>query len=758
VCGVLWLVKSVERDKRMKDTSPRRFIISVFLILLIPLIFPVNPLAAEEYVFERMWPNLQQPWYFNSIAVAVDGNGNVYVSNWNYYTIKKFTADGQFVTEWSPGDFGGCEPFGLGIDRNGYIYVASSGACDGEGQSILKFTLNGEFVSKWGIKGTGQGQFRNPQGIAVDADGNVYVVDVLNDRVQKFNASNQFVIQWGTSGSGDGQFSRPTDITIDQSGYLYVVDSGNSRIQKFNQDGGFITKWGGSGADDGEFYFTSHDYVWHEGGLFGGGITADKDGNICVLDNGNNRIQKFTSEGQFLAKWTNFYGTEGIAAADNGNIYVGRGTEIVVTGSNGQSVTTWGSRGDGDGELASPSGIVIDGSGSVFVSESANGRIKKFTADGNFTAAWQSTSLEALTISSNGDLYGVNSWEKSVYAFSSSGVSLGSWKYNSSTVEGSFPTGIAVDTSGNIYVADYEDYAIKKFSPEGQLILQWGKQGVNDGELNFETYTGRPEGIGIETDSDGYVYVADLGNHRIQKFTLDGVFVLKWGSEGQGDGKFYQPRGIAVDRNHDVYVSDGGGYIQKFTSQGALLFSYSGHSGGSAGSAAGQFNYPVDLAVGDGKKIYVADRGNNRIQVLSSGDVSPPGISKAIIVAGGGPYERNNLWEATEMCANYAYRTLNHQGFTKDNIYYLSADTDLDLDADGVIDVDANATNANLQYAIKTWAGDADDLFIYMVDHGGNGTFRMGEIELLGAVELGFLAGHITTDPPRYCHHGVRRL
>ena len=89
------------------------------------------------------------------------------------------------------------------------------------------------------------------------------------------------------------------------------------------------------------------------------------------------------------------------------------------------------------------------------------------------------------------------------------------------------------------------------------------------------------------------------------------------------------------------------------------------------------------------------------------------------------------------MCANYAYRALTYQGFTKSTIYYLSSDTDLDLDGNGKLDdVDADATNSNLEYAIKTWALDAEDLFIYMVDHGGNGTFRMSGTELLYATNL----------------------
>ena len=111
--------------------------------------------------------------------------------------------------------------------------------------------------------------------------------------------------------------------------------------------------------------------------------------------------------------------------------------------------------------------------------------------------------------------------------------------------------------------------------------------------------------------------------------------------------------------------------------------------------------------------------------------------TKAIIVAGGGAYPGNNLWNATQLSANVAYRTLTYQGFTKESIYYLTSDIDLDLDTNGVADdVDGDATNVNLLQAITTWASDADGLLLYLVDHGGNGVFRMSGSETLSATEL----------------------
>ena len=85
------------------------------------------------------------------------------------------------------------------------------------------------------------------------------------------------------------------------------------------------------------------------------------------------------------------------------------------------------------------------------------------------------------------------------------------------------------------------------------------------------------------------------------------------------------------------------------------------------------------------------------------------------MVAGSGPYEGNNLWDATEMNANFAYRALTYQGYTNDTIYYLSSDRNLDLNGDGIPDVDGDATNSNLQNAITQWAKDGESLVLYLI-------------------------------------------
>jgi hypothetical protein len=114
------------------------------------------------------------------------------------------------------------------------------------------------------------------------------------------------------------------------------------------------------------------------------------------------------------------------------------------------------------------------------------------------------------------------------------------------------------------------------------------------------------------------------------------------------------------------------------------------------------------------------------VTFLSAEDYAAKTQERAIIVAGGGPFLGNTLWEATQRCANLAYLSLLSQGYTRDNIYYLSPRTNVDVDGDGLLnDIDGETTLANLSYAINTWAKSANEVLVYMTDHGGSRTFML---------------------------------
>jgi len=136
------------------------------------------------------------------------------------------------------------------------------------------------FLLKWGSRGSADGQFLSPYGVAVDSSNNVYVADREKNRIQKFSSDGTFLTKWGSSGSADSQFRFPRGVTVDSSGNVYVADTSNHRIQKFSADGTFLTTWGSFGSADGQFKNPR-------------GITVDSSNNVYVADYANSRIQKF---------------------------------------------------------------------------------------------------------------------------------------------------------------------------------------------------------------------------------------------------------------------------------------------------------------------------------------------------------------------------------------------------------------------------------------------------------------------------------
>jgi hypothetical protein len=119
---------------------------------------------------------------------------------------------------------------GVAVDASGNVDVLDSG-----NYRVEQFTSSGTYVTQWGTSGSGAGQFQGPNGIAVDGSNNVYVSDGLNNNVQEFSSSGTYLNQWGTQGAGNGQFNFPDGVAIDSSGDVYVVDGDNSRVQEFTQ-------------------------------------------------------------------------------------------------------------------------------------------------------------------------------------------------------------------------------------------------------------------------------------------------------------------------------------------------------------------------------------------------------------------------------------------------------------------------------------------------------------------------------------------
>ena len=469
------------------------------------------------------------------------------------------------------------------------------------------------FASSFGSEGAGNGQFKRPQGVATDASASVWVADKNNGRIEKFSASGTFIAAYGSKGSGNGQFNGPWGIAINQStGNVYVADTENNRIVELSSSGAFIANFGTTGAG------TLKEPI---------GVTIDPGGGVWVTDWAHNRVVKFSAEGAFVGEMGSlgsgsgqFNGPTGIAISEGSIFVVDAGNSRIqrFSLSSGVYEGQFASKGTGAGQLESPSAIAANPTtGNLYVTDTYNYRVQEFSPAGRFLTSWGTwgpthalSYPTGVAIASNGTLYlsdqsanKVSSWTPPEAG--AAHLSYGSQFGSSGSGSGQFSTPIAsaIDGQGYIWVSDYGNNRIEKFSPKGSFIASYGSAGSGNGQFSG------PGGIDIN-QSTGDVYISDAGNHRIEQLSSTGTFIRTFGTSGAGE--LTRPGGLKIDSAGNVWVPDmSANKIVKFSSTGAFIATY-----GKEGSGEVQFKQPTAIAF-SGENLYVSDTGNHRIQELS---------------------------------------------------------------------------------------------------------------------------------------------
>jgi hypothetical protein len=585
-------------------------------------------------------------------GVAVDNAGTVYVADSGNSTIRKVTSSGVVTTlAGNPGQSGSADgsggtaqfyyPYGVAVDGAGNVYVAdldnecirkitSAGAVTTLAGTAIRQALTGGVVisvtgSADGIGGAAQ--FYSPSGVAVDGAGSVYVADSGNCTIRKVSISGVVTTMAGSpgqSGNADGsggsaRFNSPGGVAVDSNGNVYVADSGNCSLRKVTA-AGMVTTLAGSagqpGSADAAGSAARFDFPY--------GVAVDQAGSVYVADTFNNTVRKISSIGMVttlagsagqagstdgVGETAQFYSPSGVAVDEAGNIYVadfGNSTIRKVTGA-GVVTTLAGSAGqsgsaDGTGAAAlfnGPYGVAVDGAGNVYVADAYNSTIRVVNSAGM-----------VMTLAGKPGQLG-----------STDGTGSGARFY--------YPSGVAVDGAGDVYVADAYNNTIRKVTSDGvvtTLAGTTGQSGSADGPGAAALFNG-PYGVAV--DGAGTVYVADAYNSTIRMLTSDGMVRTLAGTPGQagstdgtGSGaQFYFPYGLAVDSASNAYVADSGNStIRKVTSGGAVT-TVAGGAGqfGSLDVAPNdaQFYSPTGVAVDSASNVYVADAYNNTIRKVT---------------------------------------------------------------------------------------------------------------------------------------------
>jgi sugar lactone lactonase YvrE len=267
-------------------------------------------------------------------------------------------------------------------------------------------------------------------------------------------------LAWGSQGFAPGQFNNPRDIAVDTQGNVYVADSGNRRIQKFDSRGKFLLAWNGG----------------RENFIEPLAVVVTSQGQVLVLDSDPGWIYRFTADGEPLGRFggpgAQFFHPRGMAIDAQDNIYIADtgGCRLVKYDIEGNRLTQFGERGSGPGQLLEPTDVVISPQGDLYVADTANLRVQRWDIFGRYQAEWAIPLASAyngphLALAADGSLFVTTPEQHEVRRYSPKGELLDQW---GDPEQFRIPVGLTVDKAGNLYVTDTLNHRVQKFVLRGK--------------------------------------------------------------------------------------------------------------------------------------------------------------------------------------------------------------------------------------------------------------------------------------------------
>jgi uncharacterized protein (TIGR03437 family) len=553
-------------------------------------------------------------------GIAVDSAGNVYVADAAENRVRIIAPSGSIQTFAGTGTAGFAgdggpaaaaqlnQPYGLAIDPTGNLYIADLGNA-----RVRKVTSDGTIQTVAGggaFAATGQGQggpatsaqLMQPRNVALDPSGSFYISDFGANQVYSVSGNGMLTLAAGTGVagfSGDGtsallaQLSAPAGLTIDSTGALYIADSANNRVRKV-YNGLIITVFNTSGPTglafgSGTLYVAASAYF----GSVSQQIPSISSAVDVAVDLAGDL---FATSGAFVLE---------IPAGGVVTTIAGSGASANFGGDNGPATAA---------QLYAPSSVAMDSSGNWYIADTSNNRIRMVTPAGVI-----STIAGTAASGSSGD------------------------NGPASAAQLNAPRGLAIDSLGNLCVADSGNNEVRKITPAG-LIVPAITQPNSSITLNNP--------VSVAADSLGSIYIADAGNSRIVKVTSAGVPSVL--------APIVQPQAVAVDSSGNVLVADptevwtvtpagaastiitalnsptglavasdgslliaetGANLILQWTASGSFATiagtGTAGFSGDGGPALSAQLNGPAGIGVGANGVFWIADSGNNRIRSLT---------------------------------------------------------------------------------------------------------------------------------------------